>query len=246
MINDVIDTHEEDTNTDDVSVNDQEVHKEKIGSSDKMTEESQLSETEGIEETEEKTVEAVAEELAEGRGAPEEAETVKETEEGEEIEEDELSRLTKQLQAKEHEIKEHYEARLRLQAEFDNFKKRQEKETFNFRKYANEGFIQDLLPIFDDFERAIAAAEQTHKLEDFLEGVELIFSKFLDVLQKKGIKEIEAVEGQPFNPEMHEAVTQIETNHVEEGAIVQVFQKGYYLHDRIIRAPKVGVAKKKE
>ena len=85
-----------------------------------------------------------------------------------------------------------------------------------------------------------------YKLEDFLEGVELIFSKFQDVLQKKGVKEIEAAEGQPFNPEIHEAMTQIETNDVEEGAIVLVFQKGYYLHDRVIRASKVGVAKKKE
>jgi molecular chaperone GrpE len=163
----------------------------------------------------------------------------------EEEELDELTLLTRQVQAKDQEITEHYEARLRLQAEFDNFKKRKEKELADFRKYANESLLQDILSVVDDFERAIAAAEQTHKLEDFLQGVELIFSKFLDVLQKKGVKEIEAESGQVFNPNMHEAVTQIETNEIEEGAIAAVFQKGYYLHDRVIRAPKVGVAKPK-
>ncbi len=159
-------------------------------------------------------------------------------------EEDELTHLRKQIEAKEAEVKDHYDARLRLQAEFDNFKKRKEREILDFRKYANESFIKELLMIVDDFERAIAAAEQTHKLEDFLKGIELIFEKFLGVLKKKGVTEIEA-QGQPFNPEIHEALTQIETDEVEEGIVAAVFQKGYYLHDRVILAPKVGVAKKK-
>ena len=102
-----------------------------------------------------------------------------------------------------------------------------------------------MLIIVDDFERAIAAAEQTHKLEDFLKGIEMIFEKFLGVLKKKGVKEIEA-QGQPFNPEIHEAVTQLETDEVEEGTVAAVFQKGYYLHDRVILAPKVAVWRKKK
>lgn len=159
--------------------------------------------------------------------------------------EDELTSLKKQLEAKNVEVKEQYEARLRIQAEFDNFKKRKEKEILDFRKYANENLIKELLIIVDDFKRAIAAAEQTHKLEDFLKGIEMIFEKFLGALKKKGVTEIEA-QGQPFNPEIHEAVTQIETDDVEEGMVAAVFQKGYYLHDRVILAPKVGVAKKKE
>ncbi len=250
VINDLAETGKENENIADVSVHEQEVQEEEVSSGHKTTKEPSESDT--TQEVEEEAVETVAEKVAEEQVLVEETEEakevkeVKEAEEAEEIEEDELSRLIKQLQAKEQEAKEHYDARLRLQAEFDNFKKRKEKENSDFRKYANESLIQDILPIVDDFERAIAAAEQTHKLEDFLKGVELIFSKFLDVLQKKGVKEIEAAEGQPFNPEIHEAVTQIETDDVEEGTIVQVFQKGYYLHDRVIRAPKVGVAKKKE
>jgi len=179
----------------------------------------------------------------------EELSCLKEAEENqqdeEEVQEDELTRLTKDLERKEQEIRDHYDARLRLQAEFDNFKKRRDKEIADFRKYANESLLEDILMVVDDFERAIAAAEQTHKLEDFLEGVELIFNKFLDILKKKGITEIEAVPGQPFNPEIHEAVTQSETDEVEEGMIYQVFQKGYYLHERVLRAPKVVVAKAK-
>lgn len=167
-------------------------------------------------------------------------------EEKEVTEEDNVARILEDLQAKEQEAREHYDARLRLQAEFNNFKKRRDKEMVDFRKYANESLLQEILTIVDDFERAIAAAEQTHKLEDFLKGVELIFSKFLVALQKKGVKEIEAAEGQQFNPEIHEAVTQIETDEIEEGMIAQVFQKGYYLHDRVLRPPKVGVAKAKE
>jgi molecular chaperone GrpE len=160
--------------------------------------------------------------------------------------EDEVTRLRRQLQAKEQEAKDHYEARLRIQAEFENYRKRQEKELGNFRKYAHENVIREIIPIVDDFERAIGAAEQTHNLEDFLKGVELIFSKLLDALQKKGVKEIEAAKGQPFNPEIHEAVMQMETDDVAEGTIAQVFEKGYYLYERVIRAPKVGVAKKRE
>ena len=158
--------------------------------------------------------------------------------------EDEVTRLTKALAEKTREAKDHFDARLRLQAEFDNFKKRKEKELQDFRKYANEDLLQEMLRVADDFERAIASAEQTHKLEDFLKGIEMIFEKFFGVLKRKGIKEIEA-QGQPFNPEIHEALMSVERDDVEEGVIVSVFQKGYTLHDRVIVAPKVGVSKKK-
>lgn len=158
--------------------------------------------------------------------------------------EDDLSRVKKQLTAKEQEAKKYYDIRLRLQAEFDNFRKRKEKEILEFRKYANEGLMRDILPVIEDFERAIASAEQTHKLEDFLKGIEMVFTKFQGILQKKGLKEIEA-KGMLFNPEIHEAVMQIESDEVEEGMVAAVFQKGYYLHDRVLVAPKVGVARKK-
>jgi len=205
---------------------------------DARDESSQEAPETDVEETPD-NVEAHADETTEGQEAP-----VSDVDEA--VEElDELTRLTRQLQAKEQDVTEHYEARLRLQAEFDNFKKRKDKESADFRKYANSSLLEDILIVVDDFERAIAAAEQTHKLEDFLQGVEMIFTKFLATLQKRGVKEIEAEPGLAFNPAMHEAVTQIETDDVEEGAIAAVFQKGYYLHDRVLRAPKVGVAKPK-
>ena len=86
--------------------------------------------------------------------------------------------------------------------------------------------------------------DNAYKLEDFLKGIEMIFEKFFGVLKRKGIKEIEA-QGQPFNPEIHEALMSVERDDVEEGVVVSVFQKGYTLHDRVIVAPKVGVSKKK-
>ena len=185
------------------------------------------------------------EEIEDAPIAREEDDVVLEPEVMPETEEDDVTRLQHALEAKEQEAKEHYDARLRLQAEFDNFKKRKERESSDFRKYANADFIKELLVVVDDFDRAIAAAEQTHKLEDFLQGVEMIFEKFLGVLKRKGIKEIDAEVGQPFNPEVHEAMTQIETDEFEEGTVAAVFQKGYYLHDRVLVAPKVAVAKAK-
>jgi molecular chaperone GrpE len=229
--------HKEGENTEEGSINEQAVQEQEVLPSDDVTHVTLVSDA--IDEVQEEAIETVGGEVSEEEALGEQVPS-------EEDEEDELTRLTKQLQAKEREAKEHYEARLRVQAEFENFKKRQEKELTNFRKYAHENIIHEVLPVVDDFERAIAAAEQTHNLEDFLKGIELIFQKFLGVLQKKGVTEIEVEKGQPFNPEIHEAVTQIETDDVEEGSIAQVFQKGYYLHDRVIRAPKVGVATKRE
>jgi molecular chaperone GrpE len=233
-----------------ISGEEHEVVADETASPEVQKSESISSEQEPPQETPEPSVtEPVVDVAADAEAADATAADDQETlpaEEAEEEEElDEFTLLTQQVQTKDQEITAHYDARLRLQAEFDNFKKRKEKELADFRKYANESLLQDILPVVDDFERAIAAAEQTHKLEDFLQGVELIFSKFLGVLQKKGVKEIEAEPGQIFNPNIHEAVTQFETDEFEEGAIAAVFQKGYYLHDRVICAPKVSVAKPK-
>lgn len=240
MVKIPVKTGQEDEHEADESMHEQDVKETEASSTEEVTEETTAQDAE-------ETVEAVEEDSTSKTDTHEltEAEEVSEEEPETPEEEDELTRLKKQLEAKEEEAREHYDARLRLQAEFNNFKKRKEKETLEFRKYANADFIRELLIVIDDFDRAIAAAEQTHKLKDFLKGVELIFDKFLGLLRKKGVKEIEA-EGQPFNPEIHEAMTQIENDDVEEGTVVAVFQKGYYLHDRVILAPKVGVAKKKE
>ena len=221
----------------------QKQEKNEHPSSEDVVEESAVTSPEEEAAQEEPAVSDVLEESGESEATEMEPSTEDMEQKADEA--DEALDVVQELQRKEQEAKDHYDARLRLQAEFDNFKKRKEKEIADFRKYANESLLVDILPVVYDFERAIAAAEQTHKLEDFLQGVEMIFSKFVDVLKKKGVQEIEATPGQPFNPEIHEAVTQIETDEVEEDAIAQVFQKGYYLHDRILRAPIVGVAKPK-
>lgn len=141
---------------------------------------------------------------------------------------------------------EYWERILRLQAEFDNAKKRMEKEKFEFTKYANEDIILELLGILDDLERSLDAAQTKH--EDpmaFLKGIEMILAHLYEMLKKKGIKPIEA-KGKKFDPHLHEALMQEESDKFDEHTITEEFQKGYTLEDRVIRTSKVKVATKKK
>lgn len=128
----------------------------------------------------------------------------------------------------------------RLQAEFENYKKRVEKEFIEFRKYANEELISELLLIIDNFELAI---KNKDKKEDFVKGVELIFSQFYELLEKKGLKVIES-EGKKFDPCLHEALLKDENADFEQDMITEELQKGYLLGDKVLRHSKVKVNKK--
>jgi len=135
---------------------------------------------------------------------------------------------------------------LRLQAEVDNTKKRLEKERLEFIKYANEGIILELLETLDDLERSVEAAEAKHQdLNAFLKGIEMILAHLYEMLKKKGVSPIEA-KGELFDPNLHEAMMQIETDEFPEDTVVEELQKGYMLEDRVIRTAKVKVAKKKD
>ncbi|MBM3248883.1 MAG: nucleotide exchange factor GrpE [Candidatus Omnitrophica bacterium] len=141
---------------------------------------------------------------------------------------------------------EYWERILRLQAEFDNAKKRMEKEKFEFTKFANEDIILELLGVLDDLERSIEAAQTKH--EDpmaFLKGIEMILAHLYEMLKKNGVKPIEA-EGKKFDPHLHEALLQEESEKFDDGIITEEFQKGYTLEDRVIRTSKVKVATKKK
>lgn len=141
---------------------------------------------------------------------------------------------------------EYWERILRLQAEFDNAKKRMEKEKFEFTKYANEDIILELLGILDDLERSIEAAQTKHEdPQAFLKGIEMILAHLYEMLKKKGIKPIEA-KGKKFDPHLHEALMQEESDKFDEDAVMEEFQKGYTLEDRVIRTSKVKVATKKK
>lgn len=129
---------------------------------------------------------------------------------------------------------------LRLQAEFDNFRKRTAKEKLDLTATASESVIKDILPVFDDFERALQNMEKNGNEAD-LQGVTLIFNKLKDTLKKKGLEEIEAM-GADFNTDEHEALTMIPAPEEDKkGKVLDVIQKGYKLNGKVIRFARVVV-----
>lgn len=138
--------------------------------------------------------------------------------------------------------KELWDKLLRLQADFDNTRKRLEREKQDFAKFANEGIILELLNVLDDLERAVNLAESKHEdLAAFLKGVEMILAHLYQMLKEYGVKPIEA-EGKIFDPACHEALMQVDDKDKPEHTVVEELQKGYLLNDRVIRTAKVKVA----
>jgi len=135
---------------------------------------------------------------------------------------------------------------IRIFAEFDNARKRMEREKGEFVRYANQELIVEFLNILDDLERSIEAAKANHEDYDaFLKGIEMVMAHVYDLLKKNDVRPIEA-KGKMFDPNCHEALMQEENNDVEEGTVLEEFQKGYMIGDRIVRTNKVKVSKKKE
>lgn len=133
---------------------------------------------------------------------------------------------------------------IRSQADFENMRKRLEREKQDFLKYASEGVILELLNILDDLERVINLAEDKHEdLNAFLKGVEMILAHLYELLKTHGVKPVDA-EGRVFDPNYHEALMQVENKDLPENTIVEVLQKGYLMHERVIRTAKVKVSKK--
>lgn len=131
---------------------------------------------------------------------------------------------------------------LRLLAEFENARKRQERERIEFIKYANEGVMTDFLNIVDDLERAVVVAKDKHQdYDSFLKGVEMVMSRVAELLEKHGVEEMDPV-GKVFDPFAHEILMQEPTDQFDNGAVMELFQKGYKLGDRVIRTAKVKVA----
>ena len=131
---------------------------------------------------------------------------------------------------------------LRLAADFDNFKKRSRKEMGDISKQAREDVLRDLLPVFDNLERATAHAASATDLKALTEGIGMVMRQFVDTLGKLGISRIESL-GQPFDPAGHEAVQHLETTEHPPGAVAMELQAGYRNADRVIRPAMVVVAK---
>ena len=147
--------------------------------------------------------------------------------------------------AAEQATKEAYEKYLRVSAEFDNYKKRMTRETDEFKKYANEALISALLPVIDNLERAILSArEDAGSNESLIQGVELTLNEILKVLAKYRVDAIESL-GKPFDPNFHQAMLQEETDEHPDNTIIQEMQKGYTIHNRLLRPAMVVVSKTK-
>jgi len=134
---------------------------------------------------------------------------------------------------------------LRATAEFENYKKRSAREASDFRRFANESLIRELLPLVDNLERALESSSQIEETNgDLTKGVELVITGTLKTLEKFNVAQVKAV-GESFDPSYHQAVMQEEAEDDKEGTIIKELQKGYLLHDRLIRPSMVVVSKKK-
>jgi len=180
------------------------------------------------------------EKLKENNKPAEEEKKIEEKEESVSLKKSEYLKLKEEAEKS----AQYWDRILRMQADFENTRKRLEKEKQEFIKFANEGIILELLNILDDLERTLALAQEKHQdLQAFLKGVEMILAHLYDLLKKYGLKPIEA-KGKPFNPHYHEALLQVEANDVPEHTVLEELQKGYMLNDKVIRTAKVKVSKK--
>ncbi|MGZ3614666.1 MAG: nucleotide exchange factor GrpE [Thermodesulfobacteriota bacterium] len=159
--------------------------------------------------------------------------------------EKEIDELKKKLEEKEKEIKEHHDRLLRLAADFENYKKRTAKEKEEWTKFANEDLIRAILPFIDNLERAVNHAQKVSDVGVLIEGVRLTLQQLLQALNKFGLSTFESV-GKPFDPTVHEAMLVVETDQHEPNQVVEEFQKGYLLNDRLLRPATVSVSKAPE
>jgi len=170
---------------------------------------------------------------------PEETANVNDDSGEEASEENDLEELQAQLQIAKEDV-------LRAQAEVMNIRRRAEGDVEKARKFALERFVGDLLPVVDNLDRALAVIDiEDDSLKAVVEGIELTRKSFLDTLEKNQVKSIDP-QGEPFNPEAHQAMTMVPNPDVEPNTVLEVFQKGYSLNGRLIRPAMVLVSKSVE
>lgn len=169
----------------------------------------------------------------------EELENLQEIEDEEEQNEPlDKEEIIKELECK---IQENEQRLLRLQADFDNYKKRVIKEKNDIYKYAAEDIVSEILPVLDNFERALVSIKEIEENNDgYIQGVEMVFQQLTQVLIKEGVEEIPAL-GETFDPNFHHAVAQENKEDYEDNTIIDVLQKGYKLKEKVIRPSMVRV-----
>ena len=159
---------------------------------------------------------------------------------------DPLEDLAQKLKLKEQEAQENYDRLLRVSADFDNYKKRASRDMEEFRKFSNQSLIKEMLSVVDNLELAINSTNG-HKTIDkgLLDGLAMTHTEILKVFEKFSVKPISAI-GQPFDPTFHEAVMQEATDEYPANTVINELQKGYLIHDRLLRPSMVVVASSKE
>ena len=162
---------------------------------------------------------------------------------GEETEE--IEEVRKKLEQKEKEAKENHDRLLRMAADFENFKKRAAKEKEEWIKFANEDLLKGILPFVDNLERAVSHSEKAADIQGLVDGVKLTVQQLLQTLKQFGVTSFESV-GKPFDPTVHEAMLVVETDQQKPNHVMQEFQKGFLLNDRLLRPATVSVSKPPE
>jgi len=156
--------------------------------------------------------------------------------------------LKEQLEAAKQEASQEHDRVLRLSAEFENYKKRMNRQMDEFRKYANGELLKDLLSVVDNLERALNTYKRDTGAEtqdNFIEGIEMTLSEVLKILTRHHVTPIDSL-GKPFDPVFHEAVMQEESDEQPENTVINEFQKGYLIHDRLLRPSMVVVSRGKK
>jgi len=181
---------------------------------------------------------ARAENPGQGQVEPGDSET-----DTEHVVDDELEAMSGALKSAEDELALHREAMLRMQAEMDNLRKRLIRDLEKSRKFALEGFMKDLLQVRDSLERGLQMTDESTSVEALKEGKELTLKMLNKVMSDHGLEVIDPA-GETFNPDLHEAVTLVPSPDHEENTVIDVLQKGFKLHDRLIRPAMVVVSSK--
>ncbi|MEQ8546862.1 MAG: nucleotide exchange factor GrpE [Cyclobacteriaceae bacterium] len=156
-------------------------------------------------------------------------------EEEQSVEEEQVDELT----AAKNEVAEAKDKYIRLYSEFENFRRRTSKEKLDLIQTANKDLMGDLIPVLDDFERAMQSITEKLDIEAAKEGIDLIYNKFKKTLDNKGLKKMDIEKGADFNDDFHEAITQIPAGEEMAGKIVDVVENGYFLGDKVVRFAKV-------
>jgi molecular chaperone GrpE len=151
------------------------------------------------------------------------------------------SDLQKQLLEAKAQADDHYQKFLRTQADFDNFRRRARQEKEEFLKYASAKLVEQLLSVIDNFDRALSSSKETKDFDALVKGLEMTSRQLDQILMAEGLQPMVTV-GEPFNPELHQAIMQVESDEYGEGIVIEEVQKGYILKDKVLRPAMVKVS----